>query len=111
MMGRGLILRLVYRTRYLYSITVISGIVPLVDDERLPLCPTRPRAQDFIRFAGFDALVYTRMYLLAGRILCVIALYAWPVILPINLTGGFEDTDNKLSLMSMSNVAIKSNLL
>lgn len=67
--------------------------------------------QEFIRYAGFDALVYIRMYLLAGRMLCVIALYALPVILPINLSGGFEDTNNMLNRMSMSNVAVKSNML
>lgn len=65
-------------------------------------------AQDFVRFAGFDALIYVRMYSLAGKILAVIALYALPVVLPINLMGHFEDTDNLLTNMSMSNVAIDS---
>lgn len=66
------------------------------------------RLQEFIRFAGFDALIYIRMYSLAGKMLSVIALFALPVILPINLSGGFEDTDNILTKMSMSNVAINS---
>ncbi len=67
--------------------------------------------QEFIRFAGFDALIYVRMYSLAGKMLSVIAFFALPVILPINLMGHFEDTDNLLTRMSMSNVAIKSNWL
>lgn len=64
--------------------------------------------QDFIRFAGFDALIYVRMYSLAGKMLSVIALYALPVVLPINLRGRFEDTDNILTQMSMSNVGVNS---
>lgn len=67
--------------------------------------------QEFIRFAGFDALVYIRMYLLAGKMLLVIALFALPVILPINLMGGFEKTNNTLSKMSMSNISIGNSIL
>lgn len=62
--------------------------------------------QEFIRFAGFDALIYIRMYLLAGKMLLVIALYALPIVLPINMMGGYEEAENNLSKMSMSNVAI-----
>ncbi|CAM9535056.1 unnamed protein product [Scytosiphon promiscuus] len=64
--------------------------------------------EEFIRFAGFDAVVYVRMYSLAGKMLSVIALYALPVVLPINLMGKFEETDNLLTRMSMSNVGIDS---
>ncbi|CAM9575546.1 unnamed protein product [Pylaiella littoralis] len=64
--------------------------------------------EDFVRFAGFDALIYVRMYSLAGKMLAVIAVYALPVVLPINLMGQFEDTDNLLTRMSMSNVGIDS---
>ncbi|CAM9605009.1 unnamed protein product, partial [Laminaria digitata] len=66
---------------------------------------------EFIRFAGFDALIYIRMYLLAGKMLLVIALYALPIVLPINLMGGFEITDNSLSQMSMSNISIGNPVL
>lgn len=48
------------------------------------------------------------MYSLAGKMLAVIAVYALPVVLPINLMGQFEDTDNLLTRMSMSNVGIDS---
>lgn len=53
-------------------------------------------------------MVYVRMYSLAGKMLSVIALYALPVVLPINLMGKFEETDNLLTRMSMSNVSIDS---
>ncbi|CAM9898767.1 unnamed protein product [Ectocarpus sp. 6 AP-2014] len=64
--------------------------------------------EEFIRFAGFDAQIYVRMYSLAGKMLSVIALYALPVVLPVNCLGHFETTDNLLSKMSMSNVGVDS---
>lgn len=68
--------------------------------------------QDFLRYAGFDALVYIRMYLLAGKICVTIALFAIPIILPINLSGGYVDDDgNVLDMMSMSNIQPGSTLL
>ncbi|CAN0467134.1 unnamed protein product, partial [Ectocarpus sp. 12 AP-2014] len=63
---------------------------------------------EFIRFAGFDAQIYVRMYSLAGKMLSVIALFALPVVLPVNCLGHFETTDNLLSKMSMSNVGVDS---
>eukprot|EP00752_Nemacystus_decipiens_P015850 g14160.t1 len=48
------------------------------------------------------------LYRIPEEMLSVIALFALPVILPINLAGGFEDTDNILTRMSMSNVGIGS---
>ncbi|CAM9678070.1 unnamed protein product [Ectocarpus sp. 4 AP-2014] len=68
----------------------------------------RIREEEFIRFAGFDAQIYVRMYSLAGKMLSVIALYALPVVLPVNCLGHFETTDNLLSKMSMSNVGVDS---
>ena len=51
------------------------------------------------------------MYLLAGKMLLVIALYALPIVLPINMTGGYEDAENNLSKMSMSNISIGNSIL
>jgi Late exocytosis, associated with Golgi transport/Cytosolic domain of 10TM putative phosphate transporter len=63
----------------------------------------------FLKYAGFDALVYIRMYLLAAKIAAAVAVYAWCVILPINVLGGNAPDSavplNNFSLLSMSNIA------
>jgi Late exocytosis, associated with Golgi transport/Cytosolic domain of 10TM putative phosphate transporter len=63
----------------------------------------------FLKYAGFDALVYIRMYLLAAKIAAAVAVYAWCVILPINVMGGNAPDSavplNNFSLLSMSNIA------
>jgi Late exocytosis, associated with Golgi transport len=62
----------------------------------------RVSESDFLRYGGFDALVYIRMYSLAAKITATVALYALAVILPLNLTGGnlaaTADTANRLFL-------------
>jgi Late exocytosis, associated with Golgi transport/Cytosolic domain of 10TM putative phosphate transporter len=63
----------------------------------------------FLKYAGFDALVYIRMYLLAAKIAAAVAVYAWCVILPLNVMGGNAPDSavplNNFSLLSMSNIA------
>lgn len=75
------------------------------------LVPVGECSQDFLRYAGFDALVCVRMYLLAGKMCVIISLFALTIILPINLSGGSVEDDNTLSKMSMSNIDIGSPLL
>ncbi|CAN0418445.1 unnamed protein product, partial [Discosporangium mesarthrocarpum] len=67
--------------------------------------------QDVIRYAGFDALVYIRFYLLAFKISGTFALFAWPVIVPVNYVGGLLDTTNNLNKISMSNIGVGSQLM
>lgn len=63
---------------------------------------------EVLKYAGFDALVYIRMYLLATKICLAFASYAWLIVLPINVTGGNEaatgGSTNNFALMSLSNV-------
>ncbi|CAM9788024.1 unnamed protein product [Chrysoparadoxa australica] len=63
---------------------------------------------EFLKYAGFDALVYIRMYVLAAKICASFALYGLAVILPINATGKYyarsATSMNNFTRISMSNV-------
>lgn len=88
---------------------------------------------DILRTAGLDAVVHLRTYYMALRIFAIFSLYgkdaarhisplihfhlqlfggsylsvatAFAVLLPINFTGGSEDSLNDFQLWSLSNVA------
>jgi hypothetical protein len=62
----------------------------------------------FLKFAGLDALIFLRMYILAAKVMVLFLPYALIVVLPVNWSGEYYTQSysgiNNYTRMSMSNM-------